>query len=48
LFAETLEPLARFVWKQQNDLIFAEEDFLGLENQEYLGQLSTNESICAA
>ena len=48
LSAETLEPLARFVRILPKDSNLAEDDFPGLINQEFLGSLSTNHSICSA
>ena len=48
LCGETLEPLERFVKKLPKDSSLAENGFPGLINQEFLGSLSTDKSICSA
>ena len=48
LCGETLEPLERFVRKLPKDSSLAENGFPGLINQEFLGSLSTDKSICSA
>jgi hypothetical protein len=40
VFAETLTPLAHFVEELPKDSSFADEAFLGLRNQEFIGPYS--------